>query len=57
MAVANASTMENEDGVSGAVKAFHKHLPKKMPRPLPSPTKHHPIDSFFTGFGKIFGCG
>lgn len=52
-----AKAMENEDGVSGAVKAFHKHLPKKMPQPLPPPTDHSLIDSFFTGVGKVFGCG
>lgn len=52
-----SKAMENEDGVSGAVKAFHKHLPKKMPQPLPPPTDHSLIDSFFTGVGKVFGCG
>lgn len=52
-----AKAMENEDGVSGAVKAFHKHLPKKMPPPLPPPTDYSLIDSFFKGVGKVFGCG
>ncbi|XP_020596431.1 sterol 3-beta-glucosyltransferase UGT80B1-like, partial [Phalaenopsis equestris] len=30
--------IENEDGVEGAVNAFHKHLPTKLPLPIiPSP--------------------
>lgn len=53
---AMSKAMENEDGVSGAVKAFHKQLPKKMPQPLPLPTEHGRIDSFFRGVGKVFGC-
>eukprot|EP00252_Welwitschia_mirabilis_P012586 TRINITY_DN2774_c0_g2_i1.p1 TRINITY_DN2774_c0_g2~~TRINITY_DN2774_c0_g2_i1.p1 ORF type:complete len:790 (+),score=201.56 TRINITY_DN2774_c0_g2_i1:390-2759(+) len=52
-----AEAMENEDGVAGAVKAFHKHLPKKLPRPLPKHSEHHFVDSFFSGIGRIFGCG
>ncbi|KAF4386972.1 hypothetical protein G4B88_024544 [Cannabis sativa] len=30
-----AKAMENEDGVTGAVKAFFKHLPRKKPDPEP----------------------
>eukprot|EP01018_Ginkgo_biloba_P018902 Gb_41677 [translate_table: standard] len=52
-----AKAMENEDGVSGAVKAFHKHLPKKMPQPLPPPSESNLFDSFFSGIGKLFACG
>lgn len=47
-----AKAMENEDGVSGAVKAFFKHLPSKKPMGTqPVPTSH----SAFS-IGKCFGC-
>ncbi|KAA8550654.1 hypothetical protein F0562_002338 [Nyssa sinensis] len=36
-AVELAEAMKNEDGVTGAVKAFFKHLPRKMPEPEPKP--------------------
>ncbi|KAM4070249.1 hypothetical protein ACB094_12G150800 [Castanea mollissima] len=36
-AVELAKAMENEDGVTGAVKAFFKHLPFKKPEPEPEP--------------------
>ncbi|XWS76132.1 hypothetical protein CRYUN_Cryun01aG0150300 [Craigia yunnanensis] len=36
-AIELAKSMENEDGVTGAVKAFLKHLPCKKPDPEPSP--------------------
>uniref|UniRef100_A0A0D6QXT0 sterol 3beta-glucosyltransferase n=1 Tax=Araucaria cunninghamii TaxID=56994 RepID=A0A0D6QXT0_ARACU len=55
-AVAMARAMENEDGVSGAVKAFHKQLPKKMPQPSTPPSESHFFGSFFTGMAKVFGC-
>ncbi|XP_059436707.1 sterol 3-beta-glucosyltransferase UGT80A2-like isoform X2 [Corylus avellana] len=42
-AVELAKAMENEDGVRGAVKAFHKHFPPKKfgdePEPLPKHSK------------------
>lgn len=50
-AVELAKAMENEDGVTGAVKAFLKHLPRKKPeaeQELGSP-------SFFS-LSKCFGC-
>ncbi|KAM7496198.1 hypothetical protein LguiA_020612 [Lonicera macranthoides] len=36
-AVQLAKDMENEDGVTGAVRAFFKHLPYKKPEPDPEP--------------------
>lgn len=50
-AVELARAMENEDGVTGAVKAFFKHLPLKKPEPdtLPEPS------SFFS-LRRCFGC-
>ncbi|CAN8260195.1 unnamed protein product [Cochlearia groenlandica] len=47
-----ANAMKDEDGVSGAVKAFFKHLPN---------TEHNLSDSIpessgFLSFGKCFGC-
>jgi sterol 3beta-glucosyltransferase len=42
-AVELAKAMENEDGVTGAVKAFYKHFPPKKfedePEPLPEHSK------------------
>ncbi|PON65345.1 UDP-glucuronosyl/UDP-glucosyltransferase [Trema orientale] len=37
-AVELAKAMENEDGVTGAVKAFFKHLPRRKPEPDPEPS-------------------
>ncbi|WMV26762.1 hypothetical protein MTR67_020147 [Solanum verrucosum] len=37
-----AVLLENEDGVAGAVDAFHRHLPSEMP--LPTPSYHEDID-------------
>ncbi|KAL0419672.1 UNVERIFIED_CONTAM: Sterol 3-beta-glucosyltransferase UGT80A2 [Sesamum radiatum] len=47
-AVELAKAMENEDGVTGAVKAFLKHLPRKNrePDPIPEPTPSS-LFSFF----------
>ncbi|KAH9288838.1 hypothetical protein KI387_032955, partial [Taxus chinensis] len=45
-AVAIAKAMEDEDGVSGAVMAFHKHLPKNLPQPSTPPRESHFV-SFF----------
>ncbi|GAV70668.1 UDPGT domain-containing protein/Glyco_transf_28 domain-containing protein [Cephalotus follicularis] len=50
-AVELAKAMENEDGVTGAVKAFLKHLPRKKSEPEPSPDP----SSFFS-FRRCFGC-
>ncbi|KAH0695266.1 hypothetical protein KY285_022363 [Solanum tuberosum] len=58
-----AVLLENEDGVAGAVDAFHRHLPSEMP--LPTPSYHEDIDSpnplqwLFTRIGRIccLPCG
>ncbi|KAM4077605.1 hypothetical protein ACJW30_12G151300 [Castanea mollissima] len=52
-AVELAKAMENEDGVTGAVKAFFKHLPFKKPEPEPEP---EPVTSSFFSLSKCFGC-
>ncbi|XP_052170428.1 sterol 3-beta-glucosyltransferase UGT80A2 isoform X2 [Diospyros lotus] len=46
-----AKAMENEDGVSGAVKAFLKHLPCKEPG-----TEAAPAPSNMFSISKCFGC-
>ncbi|XWS36542.1 hypothetical protein CRYUN_Cryun20dG0093700 [Craigia yunnanensis] len=50
-AIEIAKAMENEDGVTGAVKAFFKHLPLKKPEPEPSPEP----SSLFS-IRRCFGC-
>ncbi|XP_049391175.1 sterol 3-beta-glucosyltransferase UGT80B1 [Solanum stenotomum] len=58
-----AVLLENEDGVAGAVDAFHQHLPSEMP--LPTPSYHEDIDGpnplqwLFTRIGRIccLPCG
>ncbi|WRX10053.1 UDP-glucuronosyl/UDP-glucosyltransferase - like 10 [Theobroma cacao] len=50
-AVELAQAMKNEDGVTGAVKAFLKHLPCKKPSPEPSPER----SSIFS-VSRCFGC-
>ncbi|XVE78055.1 hypothetical protein DITRI_Ditri13aG0113500 [Diplodiscus trichospermus] len=50
-AIELAKAMENEDGVTGAVKAFFKHLPCQKPEPEPSP---EPSSLFF--ISRCFGC-
>lgn len=50
-AIELAKAMENEDGVTGAVKAFLKHLPPKNLVPDPEPTK----SSLFS-VRTCFGC-
>ncbi|XP_048127453.1 sterol 3-beta-glucosyltransferase UGT80A2 isoform X2 [Rhodamnia argentea] len=46
-----AKAMENEDGVTGAVKAFFKHLPHRTPVQEPEQP-----ESSFLSFSKCFGC-
>ncbi|XP_051120396.1 sterol 3-beta-glucosyltransferase UGT80A2-like isoform X2 [Andrographis paniculata] len=48
-AVELAKAMENEDGVSGAVKAFFKHLPRKKPESIlrTTPSKRFSIRGCF----------
>ncbi|XP_073063610.1 sterol 3-beta-glucosyltransferase UGT80A2-like isoform X1 [Primulina eburnea] len=50
-AVELAKAMENEDGVTGAVKAFFKHLPRKKVEPDP---EHMP--SSILSIRRCFGC-
>ncbi|GKU89669.1 hypothetical protein SLEP1_g3777 [Rubroshorea leprosula] len=51
-AVELAKAMEKEDGVTGAVKAFFKHLPREKPEPKPSTEQ----PSTFFSISKCFGC-
>ncbi|XP_057834737.2 sterol 3-beta-glucosyltransferase UGT80A2 isoform X1 [Cryptomeria japonica] len=55
-AIEISKAMENEDGVSGAVKAFHKHLPRKFPQQSAPTRESHFFGAFFSGIGKIFSC-
>lgn len=50
-AVELAKDMENEDGVTGAIKAFLKHLPCSKPDPEPEPGP----SSLFS-VSRCFGC-
>ncbi|XP_062079039.1 sterol 3-beta-glucosyltransferase UGT80A2 isoform X2 [Humulus lupulus] len=50
-AVELAKAMEDEDGVTGAVKAFFKHLPRKKPEPEPEL-----VPPTFFSISKCFGC-
>ncbi|XP_020550282.1 sterol 3-beta-glucosyltransferase UGT80A2-like isoform X3 [Sesamum indicum] len=52
-AVELAKAMENEDGVTGAVKAFLKHLPRKNREPDPIP---EPTPSSLFSVRSCFGC-
>lgn len=57
-----AVLLENEDGVAGAVDAFHRHLPSEMPLPTPPPEDidgPNPLQWIFTRIGKIccLPCG
>lgn len=50
-AIELAKAMENEDGVTGAVKAFFKQLPQKKPEPDAEPS----TSSIFS-ISRCFGC-
>ncbi|XP_059280013.1 sterol 3-beta-glucosyltransferase UGT80B1 [Lycium ferocissimum] len=57
-----AVLLENEDGVAGAVDAFHQHLPSEIPLPTPPPEENdgpNPLQWLFTRIGKIccLSCG
>lgn len=57
-----AVLLENEDGVAGAVDAFHRHLPPEMPLPTPLPEDvdgPNPLQWVFARIGKIccLPCG
>ncbi|CAM6119336.1 unnamed protein product [Calypogeia fissa] len=51
-----AKAMENEDGIEGAVQAFHKHLP----RDTPQPPHTHPPDKLrfkvFKPLRNVYSC-
>ncbi|OVA01580.1 UDP-glucuronosyl/UDP-glucosyltransferase [Macleaya cordata] len=51
-----AKAMETEDGVTGAVKAFFKHLPRKKPEPEPSPLPSGFFGPCLGSVKKCFGC-
>ncbi|KAL6497693.1 hypothetical protein OROHE_027018 [Orobanche hederae] len=51
-AIELAKAMENEDGVTGAVKAFYKHFSQKGPK-LELKKSHH--SSRWFSFGRCFG--
>ncbi|KAL6208914.1 hypothetical protein ACLB2K_019857 [Fragaria x ananassa] len=50
-AIELAKDMENEDGVTGAVMAFFKHLPRKKPESEPETTS-----SGLFSISRCFGC-
>ncbi|WJX49279.1 sterol 3beta-glucosyltransferase [Trifolium repens] len=50
-AIELAKAMENEDGVTGAVKAFFKQLPQKKPE-----SDTEPSTSSFFSISRCFGC-
>ncbi|RWR96104.1 sterol 3-beta-glucosyltransferase UGT80A2-like protein isoform X1 [Cinnamomum micranthum f. kanehirae] len=51
-----AAAMETEDGVTGAVKAFFKHLPPRNPPTQPSPVPTGFFEPCFGSVRKCFGC-
>lgn len=53
-AVELAKAMESEDGVTGAVRAFLKHLPCKKDENSPPPT--HGFLEFLGPVSKCLGC-
>eukprot|EP00249_Psilotum_nudum_P023854 c29007_g1_i1 orf=138-1946(-) len=56
-ASAVAKAMEGEDGVSGAVDAFHKQLPDIIPRAVPSSTSPSSFHTFFDNLRAKACCG
>ena len=52
-AVELANAMKNEDGVTGAVKAFHRHFPHKKSRDEIEPLDEH---SKLFSIRQCFGC-
>lgn len=51
-----AAAMKTEDGVTGAVKAFFKHLPPRNPPTQPSPVPTGFFEPCFGSVRKCFGC-
>ncbi|ESW24001.1 hypothetical protein PHAVU_004G093900 [Phaseolus vulgaris] len=61
-AMAISKLIENEDGVTAAVDAFHRHLPPELPLPIPSPEvedQANPLQWFFLHLAKLctLPCG
>ncbi|WOL06187.1 sterol 3-beta-glucosyltransferase UGT80A2-like [Canna indica] len=54
-AIELAKAMETEDGVSGAVRAFLKHLPQKVPPQVATEASSF-IDPLFAPVRRCFGC-
>lgn len=54
-AVELAKAMENEDGVTGAVKAFYKHFPGKKSEFEPQHELVHPHSKLLS-VRNLFGC-
>lgn len=54
-AVELARAMASEDGVTGAVKAFFRHLPPKLPRPQPSSESSGILERCFGPVRKCLG--
>ncbi|CAL0328576.1 unnamed protein product [Lupinus luteus] len=57
-----AKLIENEDGVTAAVNAFHRHLPPELPLPTPSIVEElhpNPLQWFFLQLGNCCSvlCG
>ncbi|OIV98871.1 hypothetical protein TanjilG_21702 [Lupinus angustifolius] len=57
-----AKLIENEDGVTAAVNAFHRHLPPELPLPTPSLVEElhpNPLQWFFLQLGNCCSvlCG
>lgn len=52
-AIELAKAMENEDGVAGAVKAFHKQFPHE--KLVAEPDELHPNSKTFS-VRRCFGC-
>ncbi|XP_043706546.1 sterol 3-beta-glucosyltransferase UGT80A2-like [Telopea speciosissima] len=55
-AVELAKAMETEDGVTGAVKAFFKHLPPRKSEPEPSPAPPGFFEQYVGSVRRCFGC-
>ncbi|BBN03348.1 sterol 3beta-glucosyltransferase [Marchantia polymorpha subsp. ruderalis] len=51
-----AQAMEKEDGVDGAVKAFHKHLPRDTPQPTSTHPPQRLRHKVFKPFRSVYNC-
>ncbi|XP_058101283.1 sterol 3-beta-glucosyltransferase UGT80A2-like isoform X2 [Magnolia sinica] len=55
-AVELANAMSSEDGVTGAVQAFFKHLPRTMPQPQPPTVPFGLSEPWSSPVKRCFGC-